>query len=96
MIELHFNWNVLKTVEVIKKKCKLGFVFSQIIAETVGFREKVFVVKTNISSCWVELRTYSVFLDTKFGVNKFWSKKISKSFEIIKKNLKQQSPKCLW
>ena len=32
-----------------RKNMRLGFVSSQIIAENVGFREKVFVIKTNIT-----------------------------------------------
>ena len=44
-----FYKTVLKTVEVIEKMYKLGFIFSQILAETVGFRDEVSVIKTNIS-----------------------------------------------
>ena len=45
-----FSLKVLKTMKVIEKDVKIRFCFSQIIAETVGFRYKVSVIKTKISS----------------------------------------------
>ena len=52
MIKPTFYQQVLETVEVIEENVKIRFCFfSKIIAETVGFRDKVSVTKPNISSC---------------------------------------------
>ena len=52
MIKLYFYKK--KVLKVIKKMYKLGFIFSQIIAETVGFRYEGSIIKTYISECCVK------------------------------------------
>ena len=47
MIKPIFYQKVLKAVEIIEKNVKIRFCFSQIKAETVGFRDKVYVTKPN-------------------------------------------------
>ena len=44
-----FNKKYWKLWKLLRQMLKVGFIFSQIIAETVGFRGKVSVIKTNIS-----------------------------------------------